>query len=92
MDLAAKLPTMDDGALATLHANAERLMQTGTSAQQSAAAALMPSIKTELAARTAAKRNMTKAKPPSRNAQRTSSPMQPRPSVDARKDAQHENS
>jgi hypothetical protein len=63
MDLATKLPTMDDSALATLYANAERLMQTGTSAQQSAAAALMPSIKTELAARTAAKRNMTKAKP-----------------------------
>jgi hypothetical protein len=64
MDLATKLPTMDDNALATLHANAERLMQTGTSAQQSAAAALIPSIKTELAARSAAKRSMTKVKPP----------------------------
>lgn len=63
MDLATKLPTMDDSALATLYANAERLMQTGTSAQQSAAAALMPSIKAELAARSAAKR-MTRAKPP----------------------------
>ena len=63
MDLATKLPTMDDTALATLYANAERLMQTGTSAQQSAAAALMPSIKAELAARSAAKR-MTIAKPP----------------------------
>ena len=68
MDLATKLPTMDDGALATLHANAERLMQTGTSAQQSAAAALMPSIKAELAARSAAKRSMTKAKPPIKRA------------------------
>jgi hypothetical protein len=64
MDLAMKLPTMDDSALAILYANAERLKQTGTSAQQSAAAALMPSIKAELAARSAAKRSMTKAKPP----------------------------
>ncbi len=64
MDVATKLPTMDDGALAMLQANAERLMmQTGTSAQQSAAAALMPSIKAELAARSAAKRGKTKAKP-----------------------------
>lgn len=62
MDLATKLPTMDDTELATLYANAERLMQTGTSAQQSAAAALMPSIKAELAARSAAKR-VTRAKP-----------------------------
>jgi hypothetical protein len=68
MDLATKLPTMDDGALATLHANAERLMQTGTSAQQSAAAALMPSIKIELAARSAAKRSMAKSKPQTKRA------------------------
>jgi hypothetical protein len=64
MGLATELPMMGDSALATLHANAERLMQTGTSAQQSAAAALMPSIKAEMAARSAAKRSLTKAKPP----------------------------
>jgi hypothetical protein len=64
MDVATKLPTMDDKALATLYANAERLMQTGTSAQQAAAAELMPSIKAELIARSAAKRSMAKAKPP----------------------------
>ena len=63
MDVATKLPTMDDGALATMHANAERLMQTGTAVQQSAAA-LMPSIKAELATRNAAKRSKTKVKPP----------------------------
>jgi hypothetical protein len=63
MDVATKLPTMDDGALAIMHANAGRLMQTGTAAQQSAAAALMPSIKAELATRSAAKRSKTKVKP-----------------------------
>ena len=68
MDLATQLPTMDDGELATLHANAERLMQAGTSAQQSAAAALMPSIEAELAARSAAKRSMAKAKPQAKRA------------------------
>jgi len=55
MTMAAKLPTMEDAALAVLHGNAERLMRSGTSAQQTAAAALMPSIEAELATRSAAK-------------------------------------
>jgi hypothetical protein len=54
MAVADELPTMEDTALATLHTNAERLLEAGTSAQQTAAAALMPSIKAELAARAAA--------------------------------------
>lgn len=62
MTIAGKLPTMEENALAILHTNAERLMETGTSAQQSAAAALMPLIKAELVARRAAK--LTKAKAP----------------------------
>ena len=55
MDVAAGLPTMEDTALAVLHANAERLMRSGTAAQQSAAAALMPSIQAELGSRNAVK-------------------------------------
>lgn len=46
---------MEDAALAVLRANAERLMRNGTAVQQSAAAALMPSIEAELDARNAAK-------------------------------------
>lgn len=54
MDVAAGLPTMEDKALAVLHANAERLLRNGTVAQQSAAAALLPSIQAELGSRSAA--------------------------------------
>jgi hypothetical protein len=56
MDLTARLPSMEDSALAVLHENAERLEQTGTSAQKTAAAALLPAIEAELAARREAKR------------------------------------
>jgi hypothetical protein len=56
MDLTARLPSMEDRALAVLHENAERLEQTGTSAQKTAAAALLPAIEAELAARREAKR------------------------------------
>jgi hypothetical protein len=55
MDLVAKLPFMEDAALAVLHENAERLEQSGTKAQKSAAAALLPALETELANRRAAK-------------------------------------
>jgi hypothetical protein len=66
MDVASKLPSMDDGALAILHANAERLMRLGTPSQQAAALALMPSIKAEMTARGAAKRSKLKAEAPAR--------------------------
>jgi hypothetical protein len=56
MDLTARLPSMEDAALAVLHENAARLEQTGTSAQKSAAAALLPAIEAELAARREARR------------------------------------
>jgi hypothetical protein len=56
MDLVARLPSLEDTALAVLHQNAERLEQSGTSAQKSAAAALLPAIQAELAARREAKR------------------------------------
>jgi hypothetical protein len=52
---AAKLPAMEDAALNVLHENAERLERMGTKSQQAAAAALMPAIEAEIAARRAAK-------------------------------------
>ena len=55
MDLAAKLPEMEDAALAVLRENAGRLEQTGTAAQKAAAAALMPALDAELEKRRAAK-------------------------------------
>jgi hypothetical protein len=65
MGLVAKLPSLEDTALAVLHSNAERLEQTGTSAQKTAASALIPAIEAELATRRAAKlaasRSATKA-------------------------------
>jgi hypothetical protein len=57
---AAKLPAMEDAALSVLHENAERLERIGTKSQQAAAAALMPAIEAELAARRAAKRDQAK--------------------------------
>lgn len=56
MDLVSKLPSLEDGALAVLHENAERLEQTGTRAQKTAAAELIPAIQAELEARREAKR------------------------------------
>jgi hypothetical protein len=56
MDLITRLPSLEDNALAVLHENAERLEQTGTSAQKTAAAALLPAIEAELAARRETKR------------------------------------
>ena len=62
MDLAAKLPQMEDAALAVLRENAARLEQTGTSAQKAAAAALMPALEAELESRRAAKLAAAKSK------------------------------
>ena len=62
MDLTAKLPEMEDTALAVLRENAERLEQTGTSAQKAAAAALMPALQAELESRRAAKLAAAKTK------------------------------
>lgn len=55
MDLISRLPSLEDSALAVLQENAVRLEQSGTAAQRSAAAALMPAIEAELEARRAAK-------------------------------------
>jgi hypothetical protein len=55
MDLIAKLPSLEAAGLANLHENAERLKQSGTAAQRTAATALLPAIENELANRQAAK-------------------------------------
>lgn len=62
MDLVAKLPAMEDAALAVLHDNARRLEQSGTKAQRNAATALLPALETELENRRAAKLTAQKAK------------------------------
>lgn len=55
MDILAKIPTLPDHALAILHANAERLQRAGSPARRTEAAALLPALAAELAARRAAK-------------------------------------
>jgi hypothetical protein len=55
MDLLTKLPEMTDDALANLRKNAERLQHSGTAAQRSNAAALLPAVEAEIGARRLAK-------------------------------------
>ena len=55
MAIADMLPTMDDGALATLRSNAARLEGGAAGAQQKQAALLLPLIDAELAERDARK-------------------------------------
>jgi hypothetical protein len=55
MNIANKLPTLNDAELTTLHANTRRLIDVGTPVQQSAGTALIPSIEAELNTRNAAK-------------------------------------
>ena len=55
MDLLAKLPEMSDDALSNLRSNARRLQQSGTPAQRSDAAALLPAVEAEIGARRLAK-------------------------------------
>ena len=51
----AKLPEMSDDSLANLRTNAKRLEQSGTPGQRSEAAALLPAVEAEIAARRLAK-------------------------------------
>jgi len=55
MDLLTKLPEMSDDALANLRTNAKRLQHSGTPAQQSDAATLLPAVEAEMGARRLAK-------------------------------------
>lgn len=49
--MVARLPSMSDAELATLHANATRLKESGTKAQQTGATMLLPEIEAERAKR-----------------------------------------
>ncbi|HEX5078841.1 MAG TPA: hypothetical protein VFV80_06775 [Geminicoccaceae bacterium] len=71
MNILAKLPSLDDAALAVLRGNAERLMQRGTKTQQADAAAAMPAIEAELAARREAKARKVQAAAAARRAAKT---------------------
>lgn len=62
VDLRERVPQMSDDALATLAANARRLLETGSKKQQASAADLMPVVEAELAARRAAKDEAAAAK------------------------------
>jgi hypothetical protein len=54
-DLRARVPAMTDDALATLQANARRMLDTGNAAQRNAATDLIPVIEGEIADRRAKK-------------------------------------
>jgi hypothetical protein len=56
MSLLEKLPGLADDALSNLHANAVRLGEAGTPAERAKAAALLPALEAEVAARKVAKR------------------------------------
>jgi hypothetical protein len=76
MDMLTKLPEMSDDSLANLRTNAKRLQQSGTPAQKSNAAALLPAVEAEIGARRLAKVKATRsvaAKP------RTRAPRQVKP-------------
>jgi hypothetical protein len=61
MDLLTKLPEMSDDALANLRTNAKRLQHSGTPAQRSDAAALLPAVEAEIGARRLAKVKATRS-------------------------------
>ena len=63
MDLLTKLPEMSDDALAILRTNAKRLQNSGTPAQRTDAAALLPAVEAEIGARRLAKVKATRSAP-----------------------------
>ena len=73
MDLLTKLPEMSDDALANLRTNAKRLQHSGTPAQRTDAAALLPAVEAEIGARRLAKVKATRSAP------RKDRPLAPRP-------------
>jgi hypothetical protein len=64
MDMITKLPEMSDDALTNLRTNARRLEQSGNPGQRSDAAALLPAVEAEIAARRLAKVQATRSAPP----------------------------
>jgi hypothetical protein len=63
MDLLTKLPEMSDDALTNLRTNAKRLQHSGTPAQRTDAAALLPAVEAEIGARRLAKVKATRSAP-----------------------------
>ncbi len=64
MDMITKLPEMSDDALVNLRTNAKRLEQSGNPGQRSNAAALLPAVEAEIAARRLAKVKATRSGSP----------------------------
>lgn len=64
VDLRDRVPQLDDKSLASLHANALRLKDTGSTRQRASAADLIPVIEAELASRQAVKRAAVAARAP----------------------------
>ena len=81
MDLVAKLPEMSDDSLANLRTNAKRLQHSGTPAQRSDAAALLPAVEAEIGARRLARVQVT------RSTVRTARPRAGRPVAPAKRKA-----
>ena len=63
MDLLTKLPEMSDDALANLRTNAKRLQNSGTPAQRTDAATLLPAVEAEIGARRLAKVKVARSAP-----------------------------
>ena len=60
MDMLTKLPEMSDDSLTNLRTNAKRLQQSGTPAQKTNAAVLLPAVEAEIGARRLAKVKATR--------------------------------
>jgi hypothetical protein len=78
MDLIPKLPEMSDDALTNLRTNAKRLQQSGTAAQRTDAAALLPAVEAEMGARRLARLKVVRTAKPKEPARRTRVVKEPR--------------
>jgi hypothetical protein len=78
MDLITKLPGMSDDALTNLRTNAKRLQQSGTTAQRTDAAALLPAVEAEMGARRLARVKATRIAVPKERARRPRVVKEPR--------------
>lgn len=87
MTMLDHIPTLTDEALSTLLGNAQRLEQSGTPAQRTAASELLPAIREELSQRVASKRAAART---ARPAQARSAQAKPARKKPARKAAEEE--
>ncbi len=74
MKVIEQIPGMSDAELATLRSNAERLAQSGTAAQKTAAASVLETVMAQIGVRNAAKREALAE----RRAQAAAAPKKPR--------------